>query len=474
MIEQIRKMYQAGVSNRKIARSLGISRNTVSRYLNRALESSQTQPAPVQWQRNLDWSVLINERKKGASVKALYDEYQPQVDYSTFAKHLKARIREPLKPAIPLDHVAGERTQVDYCDGLKITDPRTGKTRKTHFFCGVLPFSSLTFGEFVWDQKLESFIRSHEKMWSYFGGVTPYVVLDNLKSGVKNAHRWDPDINPTYCDFGHHSGFAALPARPYTPRDKASIEAAIGAIQRSFFQTYRNHVFYSLDELNRAFRTFLDEFNDKIMPDHGVSRRMRFEHEKGLLRPLARSPYEIAHWAKAKVHPDCCIQVAKALYSVPFQYCGQTVRVKTSQNLIEIFDSDLNCIAIHNKVSPHSKSIIEAHLPPHAVQQASFQVKKAISDARDIGPRMSGLIEELLTGSHPYRYLRRVQGILRLAKYNYTAEALEYAASKAMSFRRYQLSYIKSCADHYQANGGRLQSVGAPKRDPKTIHLHGD
>jgi hypothetical protein len=52
-------------------------------------------------------------------------------------------------------------------------------------------------------------------MWAFFGGVTPYVVIDNLKSGVKSAHRYDPDINPTYCEYGNHQGFAVLPARPY-------------------------------------------------------------------------------------------------------------------------------------------------------------------------------------------------------------------------------------------------------------------
>jgi len=31
---------------------------------------------------------------------------------------------------------------------------------------------------------------------AFFGGVAPYVVIDNLKSGVRAAHRYDPDVNP--------------------------------------------------------------------------------------------------------------------------------------------------------------------------------------------------------------------------------------------------------------------------------------
>src|SRR5690606_14513569 len=59
-----------------------------------------------------------------------------------------------------------ERTQINYCDGIAIVDRATGERRKTHLFCGVLPFSSFAFAEFVERQKLASFIESHERMWA--------------------------------------------------------------------------------------------------------------------------------------------------------------------------------------------------------------------------------------------------------------------------------------------------------------------
>lgn len=118
-------------------------------------------------------------------------------------------------------------------------------------------------------------------MWAYFGGVAPYVVIDNLKSGVKKAHRYDPDVNPTYYDYANRNGFAAIPARPYTPCDKAAVEAAIGTIQRSFYQSVREKKYYSLVDLNRDFRRFLDEFNHGIMHDYGVSRRDPFNSLAG-------------------------------------------------------------------------------------------------------------------------------------------------------------------------------------------------
>jgi transposase len=228
---------------------------------------------------------------------------------------LKAR---PEQVTIGLNHKPAEKTQVDFCDGVLITERDSGKKTLTPFFLGVLPFSSYSFGEFVLDQKLATFIGVQQRMFAYFGGVTPYRVVDNLKSGVHKADRYDPDVNPTYCDFANHMGLAVLPARPYKPKDKGSGECPIGVIQRGFFQEVRNRVFYRLEELKEALRHYLERLNHPVMKDYGVSRAQRFEEEKKQLKALPCSPLELSEWRRAKVHPDCHVQVEKNFYSTPF------------------------------------------------------------------------------------------------------------------------------------------------------------
>ncbi|MEN8133375.1 MAG: hypothetical protein ABFS45_25035, partial [Pseudomonadota bacterium] len=34
-----------------------------------------------------------------------------------------------------------------------------------------------------------------------FGGIPEVVVPDNLRSAVSKAHRYEPDLNPTYQDY---------------------------------------------------------------------------------------------------------------------------------------------------------------------------------------------------------------------------------------------------------------------------------
>lgn len=262
------------------------------------------------WLQDLDWKTLLKERAKGVSVKILYHEVgKAEVSYWAFWSTLN-RLHGLLNPETPkttmrLVHKPGEKTFVDYGDGIGIVNSTTGEITKTWIFFGTLPFSSKVFAEFVFDQKLASFISSHEKMWNAFGGVTQYTVSDNLKSAVIKAHLYDPDLNKTYCAYANHAGFAALPARPLRPKDKANVETHVGLLQRSFFQEVRNIIFHTIADLNNALTKHLQILNNQIMKDHGVSRNQRFETEANHLLPLPNAVVEIPEVRDATVHPDC-------------------------------------------------------------------------------------------------------------------------------------------------------------------------
>ena len=229
MQAQIKTLSEQGYSIRRIARILRLSRRTVRKFLELTTEPAGESglSAGAQaggWVETIDWEYVRQEvYGKGTTVKQIGQEVAPEIAYVKFWRAFRektARQASPEQVTIRLHHKLAEKTQVDYCDGLWITERTGGKKTLTQFFLGVLPFSSYTFGEFVLDQKLSTFIAVQERMFAYFGGVTPYLVVDNLKSGVHKAHLYDPDVNPTYCDFANHMGFAVLPARPRKPKDK--------------------------------------------------------------------------------------------------------------------------------------------------------------------------------------------------------------------------------------------------------------
>lgn len=480
MKQEVINLKNRGLPLRKIAEGLGISRNTVRVILRaqQAAEGAGAAPGPSfeaarPWLAQIDVEEVCRKRKGGRTLLALYEAYEPAASYTSFRRAINALCKEHKATTLRLIHKPGEKAFVDYCDGISIVDRATGATKKTQLFCGVLPFSSLTFGEFTFDQTLPSFIASHEAMWRYFGGVTLYVVLDNLKSGVHKAHLYDPDINPTYCEYAGKRGFAVLPARPQTPRDKAAVEAGIGVIQRTFYQKVADRVFYSIGELNHAFREFLDGLNSSVMRDYGVSRRDRFAEESALLLPFDGEVYEISTWKEVKVHPDGHVQILKNLYSVPYQYKGQKLRARIRNQMIDLFTSCGTPVWTHKRL--HGIGGVETkdeHYPEPQLHTQIFEVKYTIDQARLIGPKTEALVTHLFDDERPLRRLRLAQGIVRLVKERFTKEALEAACEKALSFNEYRLKFITQCAQFNSRSSQKTKSRTAPVRDESTLHLH--
>ena len=474
MQAQIKTLSEQGHSIRRIARLLRLSRRTVRKYLEATAEPPSESGS---WVETVDWDYVRQEvYGKGTTVKQIQREVAPEIGYVKFWRVFREKTHREASAdqvTMRLDHKPAEKTQVDFCDGLWITEPLTGKKTLTQFFLGVLPFSSYTFGEFVLDQKLPTFIGVQQRMCAYFGGVTPYLVVDNLKSGVHKADLYDPDVNPTYCDFANHMGFAVLPARPYKPRDKGSGESHIGIVQKGFFQEVRNRIFYSLEELNEALRHYPERLNHQVMKDYGVSRAERFEAEKKQLKALPPSPFELSEWRGAKVHPDCHIQVEKNFYSVPFVLVGQTVRVRLTEKMVEVFSEDCQPVAAHQRMAAIGKfSTFDSHYPEKKLSVARFEVHHAIEQATKLGPYVEKLVGKLLATDYPLRHLRRVQGILRLAKrHPITPEALNHACQRALSFNKTRLAYIKDCALFFVSHGQRPRLL-TPTREQGAVHLH--
>lgn len=118
-------------------------------------------------------------------------------------------------------HRAGEKLFVDYArQTVPVVDRTTPEIREAQIFVAVLGTSNYTYAEATWTQGLPDWIGSHVRAFHYCQAVPAIVIPDNLKSGVASAHRYEPDLNPTYHEMATHFGVAVLPARVARPRDK--------------------------------------------------------------------------------------------------------------------------------------------------------------------------------------------------------------------------------------------------------------
>jgi hypothetical protein len=165
--------------------------------------------------------------------------------------------------------------------------------------------------------------------------------------------------------------------------------------------------------------------------------------------------------------------VEKNFYSVPFVYVGQQLRVRLTEKMVEVFSEDSQPIAAHSRLTGLGKfSTFDAHYPEKKLSVARFEVHHAKAQAQKLGPEVEKLVDKLFSTDHPLRHLRRVQGILRLAKrYPITPEALNHACQRALLFNKTRLSYIKDCALYFLSHGQRPTLI-APSRQADTLHLH--
>jgi len=228
------------------------------------------------------------------------------------------------------DPRAGEKLFVDYSGmTVPITDPKNGKTRESEIFIACMGASNYTYAEATLSQSLPDWIDSHVRTLEFLGGVPELIIPDNLKSGVKKACRYEPDLNPTYLDMANHYDTAVIPARVWAPKDKAKAEVGVQIVERWILAKLRNQTFFSITELNQAIAKLLVDLNNKPFQKLPGTRKSVFDAmDKPALNPLPVARYQFAQWKKARVHIDYHIEVDRHYYSVPYQLIKKELDVR--------------------------------------------------------------------------------------------------------------------------------------------------
>lgn len=465
----LRLKHAAQFSNRQIADAIGVARSTVADYLRRAEMAGLTWPLPDDLDEETldrllfrdhgasaspfplpDWQVIHRElRRKGMTLQLLWQEYKtahPEgYQYSRFCDLYRTWCAR-LDLVMRQDHRAGEKLFVDYAgQTVDVIDPETGEARQAQVFVAVLGASNYTFAEATWTQGLRDWTGSHVRAFAFFGGVPELVVPDNLKAGVAKAHRYEPDLNPTYQDLAEHYGVAVLPARVRRPRDKAKVEAGVLLVERWILAVLRHRQFFSLAELNEAVGELLERLNNRPFQKLDGCRRSLFEEiERPRLRPLPRTPYVYAEWKKARVHVDYHVDVEHHYYSVPYRFARAVVDVRVTDLTVECFRRGRRIASHVRSARRGGHTTVPAHMPEAHRAVAGWTPERLIDWAAKTGPATAELVRQVIARrAHPQQGYRSALGILRLAS-TYGSDRLEAAARRALSIRAFTYRSIES------------------------------
>ncbi len=488
-IREVLRLKAAGKGQRQIAASVGIGQSTVGDYVTRArragidagtelddaaLERALYPPKPAlpDASRGLpDFSAVHREiKRKGVTLFLLWEEYKAAhpdgFQYSWFCQHYRAWAGK-VDLVMRQHHRAGETLFVDYAgQTVPIVDRSTGELREAQIFVAVLGASNYTFAEATWTQALPDWIASHQRAFAFIGGVTETVVPDNLKSGVTRAHRYEPDLNPTYAEMAAHYGTTVLPARVARPRDKAKVEVGVQVVERWILARLRHQTFFSLDALNRAIAELLTRLNDRPFKKLPGSRgELYAQLDRPVLAPLPAQAYEFATWKKARVNIDYHIEFERHYYSVPYQLVRTEVEARVTAETLEILHRGRRIASHRRSFKPGGYTTIPAHMPRPHREYAEWTPRRLVEWASRTGPATAELVGDILARRrHPQQGFRSCLGILRLGK-TYGDARLEAACRRALKIGAASYKSIDSILKH------RLDEQPLPEPAQPTLAL---
>jgi len=458
----VEKLKELGATYREICE---IDEDALSELLFPKGEKTATKPLP-------DFTYLIAEmKKKGVTLQLLHEEYKKDnpdgYERSRFYQLYRDWVGKA-DPVMRITHKAGEKMFVDFSgDKPHYQDPATGERIEGELFVSVLGASSYLFAYGLPDQTVESFVKGNIRALEYYGGCAECLIIDNLKAGVTRACYYDPEINKTLAAMAEHYHIAVIPTRVAKPKDKAKVENAVLQAQRRILAALRNRTFFSLAELNEAILEEVQKLNMRPMAGINISRSDLFlEIEKSALKSLPEERFVIASWKKAKVHIDYHVAVEKTYYSVPYTLIGETVDIRYTGAVIEIYHKGKR-VASHMRVSKPGAFVTEnMHMPHRHRQFLEWTPERIKLWGEKTGPHTKTLMEAIMDHrDHPEHGFRSCLGIIRLSK-AYSPERVENACKRALEIEAYNYRSVKSLLER------GLENSILTGENKKVITLH--
>ena len=461
-VHAIESLLSRGWSQRRIARELGVHRETVGRYARLSRERSKpakvppgsggceaSKPAKVTPGSECGRSrcepyrgLILEKLEQGLGPQRIWQDlhfdYDAKMSHASVKRFVRSLGPGREFPFRRLECAPGEEVQVDFGTGAPVVNERGRK--RTKMLRAVLSYSRKGYSESNYREGTEEFIRSLEDAFWHWGGVPRVVKVDNPKAIVSHPDWFDPELNPRLDSFSRHYGVVILPVKVRTPRHKGKVERGVGYAKNN---ALKGREFGSLAAENEFLESWERTVADKRI--HGTTRRqvgkVFEEEERGALSPLPPDRFPFFHEGRRKVHRDGHVEVAKAYYSVPPEYMGKRLWVRWDARVVRIFNGRMEQVAMHARSEDGCFNTQRGHIAPEKISAVEAGPEPLLQKIAHIGRESWRWAREVVE-QRGVIGTRVLMGLLSLAG-KYGAKEIEEACRLARSHGAWRLRSVR-------------------------------
>lgn len=367
LVRQMRVLAEAGWGAKRIARELGVARNTVRSYLRwrgeepkqqrpqaRRLGQAEHQRAVELWEGTAEGNAVV--------VQALLAEQGVEASVRTVQRAVRERrqqVRASQVATVRFETAPGQQMQVDFGE-KKVS--LGGHLVKVFVLVAVLSFSRRLFVRAFLAERGDDWREGIAAAFMHFGGVPLQVLVDNARPLVDehDTQAGTVRFHPAFLDFCRDWGVTPKACRPYRARTKGKTESGVKYVKRN---ALAGRHFASFAQLEAHLSQWVREADER---EHGTTHERpteRFEREEqAALRPLPLRPLPRRQQRlKRKVANDALVDVDTVRYSVPHRLVRQSVEVAVEDEQVRIFHAG-QLVATHARSrQPHERVVDPAH-----------------------------------------------------------------------------------------------------------------
>jgi transposase len=395
-----------GLSQRRIAQLLRVSRHTVADVLEqvaqaRTKQSATTPQACQRGRRGLDaYADVIEQlltRYPDLTAQRLHEELHQRGyrgSYPTVWRWLhEVRPTHTQPPVVRFETAPGQQAQMDYAT-YTIDFSQTGRQR-VQLFSYVLSWSRRQYLRFVERQDFETTLRQHQAAFAHLGGSAACCLYDNFKVVVQGWEDDEPIYNPRFLAFATHYGFRPWACRPRRPQTKGKVERPFRYVESSLLcgRDFRN-----LEHLNEVTAWWLANVADVRV--HGETRQRpldRHVEETAYLRPLPAAAYDVAVVVYRHVSAEGMVAWQGNYYSTPWRLIGRLLAVRISADEVIVYGPQLDEVARHRLLPARpqgQRSEQPEHRPQSNERLRRAELEERFAEFGPLGPRfLAGLVQ---------------------------------------------------------------------------------